>query len=140
VDSLPLVEEGLGGGVRICTGGKTHDPKLTSPQGGREPGKGRVDAPASNMVPTMLGCRRKGRADRHYTAAEQIISVARSPVEWRHSPLPPPPAAGGADSVKAVAINISMWGWRRKASPTQAVVVGAEAAGEITAAGPDVAV
>jgi len=55
---------------------------------------------------------------------------------------PPPPALGEVQiAVKAVALNhIDVWGWRGMAFAKRKLplVVGAEAAGEIAAAGPDV--
>jgi alcohol dehydrogenase len=57
-------------------------------------------------------------------------------------PPPPPPAGEVQIRVKAVALNhIDVWGWRGMAFAKRKLplVVGAEAAGEITAVGPDVA-
>src|SRR5262249_57222997 len=55
---------------------------------------------------------------------------------------PPPPGAGEVQiRVKAVALNhIDVWGWRGMAFAKRKMplVVGAEAAGEIVAVGPDV--
>ena len=77
-----------------------------------------------------------------------IRRCARSP--WsptassnlRDVPPPPPPAAGEVQiRVKAVALNhIDVWGWRGMAFAKRKMplVVGAEAAGEIAAVGPDV--
>src|SRR5713226_5088045 len=57
-------------------------------------------------------------------------------------PAPPPPGAGQVQiRVKAVALNhIDVWGWRGMAFAKRKLplVVGAEAAGEIAAIGPDV--
>src|SRR5258708_2346161 len=73
-----------------------------------------------------------------------LTLVADRRLELAELPLPPPPPAGeGQIRVKAVVLNhIDVWGWRGMAFAKRKLplVVGAEAAGEVTAAGPDVAV
>ncbi len=71
-----------------------------------------------------------------------LILVADRQIELRNIPPPPPPAAGEVQiRVKAVALNhIDVWGWRGMAfaKRTLPLAVGAEAAGEIAAVGPEV--
>ena len=68
--------------------------------------------------------------------------VADRKLELAESPAPPPPGPGEVQiSVKAVALNhIDLWGFRGMAFAKRKMplVVGAEAAGEIAAVGPDV--
>ena len=68
--------------------------------------------------------------------------IADRKLELAELPAPPPPAAGEVQiRVRAVALNhIDVWGWRGMAFAKRKLplVVGAEAAGEIAAAGPGV--
>ena len=72
-----------------------------------------------------------------------LTVVADRRLELIEAPPPPPPGTGEVQiRVKAVALNhIDVWGWRGMAFAKRKLplVVGAEAAGEIVAAGPDVA-
>ncbi len=72
-----------------------------------------------------------------------LTLVADRKLELAERPAPPPPGPGEAQvRIKAVALNhIDVWGWRGMAFAKRAypLVVGAEAAGEIAATGPDVA-
>jgi alcohol dehydrogenase len=72
-----------------------------------------------------------------------LTIVADRKLELVERAPPPPPAAGEVQiRVKAVALNhIDVWGWRGMAFAKRKLplVVGAEAAGEIAAVGPDVA-
>ncbi|HXW24892.1 MAG TPA: zinc-binding dehydrogenase [Xanthobacteraceae bacterium] len=72
-----------------------------------------------------------------------LTLVADRKLELAEVPAPPPPAAGEVQiRVRAVALNhIDVWGWRGMAFVKRKLplVVGAEAAGEIAAIGPDVA-
>lgn len=72
-----------------------------------------------------------------------LTLVADRKIELVELPPPPPPGAAQVQvRVKAVALNhIDVWGWRGMAFAKRAypLVVGAEAAGEIAAVGPDVA-
>jgi alcohol dehydrogenase len=72
-----------------------------------------------------------------------LTIVADRKLELVELEPPPPPAAGEVQiRVKAVALNhIDVWGWRGMAFAKRKLplVVGAEAAGEIAAVGPDVA-
>jgi alcohol dehydrogenase len=72
-----------------------------------------------------------------------LTLVADRNIELREVDPPPPPAAGEVQIVvKAVALNhIDLWGFRGMAFAKRMMplVVGAEASGEIVAAGPDVA-
>jgi alcohol dehydrogenase len=71
-----------------------------------------------------------------------LTLVADRKLEIAELPPPPPPAAGEVQiRVRAVALNhIDVWGWRGMAFAKRKMplVVGAEAAGEIVAIGPDV--
>jgi alcohol dehydrogenase len=71
-----------------------------------------------------------------------LTLVSDRKLELRDVPPPPPPGTGEVQiRVKAVALNhIDVWGWRGMAFAKRQLplVVGAEAAGEITAVGPDV--
>ena len=71
-----------------------------------------------------------------------LTLVADRKLELVEAPPPPPPAAGEVQiRVRALALNhIDVWGWRGMAFAKRKLplVVGAEAAGEIAAAGPDV--
>jgi alcohol dehydrogenase len=72
-----------------------------------------------------------------------LTLVADRKLEIAELPTPPPPAAGEVQiRVRAMALNhIDVWGWRGMAFVRRKLplVVGAEAAGEIVAVGPDVA-
>ena len=72
-----------------------------------------------------------------------LTLVADRKLELTDLPAPPAPAAGEVQiRVRAVALNhIDVWGWRGMAFAKRKLplVVGAEAAGEIAAVGPDVA-
>jgi alcohol dehydrogenase len=72
-----------------------------------------------------------------------LTLVADRKLEIAELPPPPPPAPGEVQiRVRAVALNhIDVWGWRGMAFAKRKMplVVGAEAAGEIVALGPDVA-
>jgi alcohol dehydrogenase len=72
-----------------------------------------------------------------------LTLVADRKLELAELPPPSPPGAGEVQiGVKAVALNhIDVWGWRGMAfaKRTLPLIVGAEAAGEIAAVGPDVA-
>jgi alcohol dehydrogenase len=71
-----------------------------------------------------------------------LTLVADRKLELVEAPAPPPPAPGEVQiRVRAVALNhIDVWGWRGMAFAKRKLplVVGAEAAGEIAAVGPDV--
>jgi alcohol dehydrogenase len=71
-----------------------------------------------------------------------LTLVADRKLEVAELPPPPPPAAGEVQiRVRAVALNhIDVWGWRGMAFAKRKMplVIGAEAAGEIVAIGPDV--
>ena len=71
-----------------------------------------------------------------------LTLLADRKLELREVAPPPPPAAGEVQiRVKAVALNhIDVWGWRGMAfaKRTLPLIVGAEAAGEVAAVGPDV--
>jgi len=71
-----------------------------------------------------------------------LTIVADRKLELVEVAPPPPPAAGEVQiRIRAVALNhIDVWGWRGMAFAKRKLplVVGAEAAGEITAIGPDV--
>ena len=71
-----------------------------------------------------------------------LTLIADRKLELAELPAPPPPAAGEVQiRVRAVALNhIDVWGWRGMAFAKRKLplVVGAEAAGEIAAVGPDV--
>jgi alcohol dehydrogenase len=71
-----------------------------------------------------------------------LTLVADRKLEVAELPPPPPPGAGEVQiRVRAVALNhIDVWGWRGMAFAKRKMplVVGAEAAGEIAAVGPDV--
>jgi alcohol dehydrogenase len=71
-----------------------------------------------------------------------LTLVADRKLELADMPAPPPPAAGEVQiRVKAVALNhLDLWGFRGMAFVKRKLplVVGAEAAGEIAAVGPDV--
>ena len=71
-----------------------------------------------------------------------LTIVADRKLELVELAPPPPPAAGEVQiRVKAVALNhIDVWGWRGMAFAKRKLplVVGAEAAGEVTAVGPEV--
>jgi len=73
-----------------------------------------------------------------------LTLIADRQLELADVPAPPPPAAGEVQiRVRAVALNhIDVWGWRGMAFAKRKLplVVGAEAAGEIAAVGPDVTV
>jgi alcohol dehydrogenase len=75
-------------------------------------------------------------------AVRALTIVADRKLELTELPPPPPPGAGEVQiRVKAVALNhIDVWGWRGMAFAKRKLplVVGAEAAGEIVAVGPDV--
>ena len=70
-----------------------------------------------------------------------LVVVADRKLELVEHPPPPPPGAGEVQiRVKAVALNhIDVWGWRGMAFAKRKLplVIGAEAAGEIVAVGPD---
>jgi alcohol dehydrogenase len=72
-----------------------------------------------------------------------LTLVADRKLELAEAPAPPPPAPSEVQiRVRAVALNhIDVWGWRGMAFAKRKLplVVGAEAAGEIAAVGPDVA-
>jgi alcohol dehydrogenase len=72
-----------------------------------------------------------------------LTLVADRKLELAEAPAPPPPASGEVQiRVRAVALNhIDVWGWRGMAFAKRKLplVVGAEAAGEIAAVGPEVA-
>jgi alcohol dehydrogenase len=72
-----------------------------------------------------------------------LTLVSDRKLELAELPPPPPPGAGEVQvRVRAVALNhIDVWGWRGMAFAKRKMplVVGAEAAGEIAAVGPDVA-
>jgi alcohol dehydrogenase len=72
-----------------------------------------------------------------------LTLVADRKLEVAELPPPPPPGAGEVQiRVRAVALNhIDVWGWRGMAFAKRKMplVVGAEAAGEIAAVGPNVA-
>jgi alcohol dehydrogenase len=71
-----------------------------------------------------------------------LTLIADRKLELAELPAPPPPTAGEVQiRVRAVALNhIDVWGWRGMAFAKRKLplVVGAEAAGEIAAVGPDV--
>ena len=71
-----------------------------------------------------------------------LTLIADRKLELAELPAPPPPAAGEVQiRVRAVALNhIDVWGWRGMAFAKRKLplVVGAEASGEVAAAGPDV--
>src|SRR5947207_7521091 len=71
-----------------------------------------------------------------------LTLVADRKLELREAPPPPPPAAGEVQiRIRAVALNhIDVWGWRGMAFAKRKLplIVGAEAAGEVAAVGPDV--
>jgi alcohol dehydrogenase len=71
-----------------------------------------------------------------------LTLIADRKLELAELPAPPPPAAGEVQiRVRAVALNhIDVWGWRGMAFAKRKLplVVGAEASGEIAAAGGDV--
>jgi alcohol dehydrogenase len=71
-----------------------------------------------------------------------LTLVADRKLELVDAPPPPPPGAGEVQiRVKAIGLNhIDVWGWRGMAfaKRTLPLVVGAEAAGEVAAVGPDV--
>ena len=71
-----------------------------------------------------------------------LTLVSDRKLELRDAPHPPPPGSGEVQiQVKAVALNhIDVWGWRGMAFAKRQLplVVGAEAAGEIAAVGPDI--
>src|SRR6202521_1965246 len=71
-----------------------------------------------------------------------LTLVADRKLELQEAPPPPAPAAGEVQiRVKAVALtHIDVWGWRGMAFAKRKLplVVGAEAAGEVAAVGPDV--
>jgi alcohol dehydrogenase len=71
-----------------------------------------------------------------------LTLVADRKLELAEAPAPPPPAPGEVQiRVRAIALNhIDVWGWRGMvfAKRKLPLVVGAEAAGEIAAIGPDV--
>jgi alcohol dehydrogenase len=71
-----------------------------------------------------------------------LTLVADRKLELAEVPAPPPPSPGEVQiRVRAVALNhIDVWGWRGMAFAKRKLplVVGAEAAGEIAAVGPDV--
>jgi alcohol dehydrogenase len=71
-----------------------------------------------------------------------LTLIADRKLELADLPAPPPPAAGEVQiRVRAVALNhIDVWGWRGMAFAKRKLplAVGAEAAGEIAAVGPDV--
>jgi len=71
-----------------------------------------------------------------------LTLVSDRKLELRDAPPPPPPGPGEVQiRVKAVALNhIDVWGWRGMAFAKRQLplVVGAEAAGEIAAVGPDI--
>src|SRR5580692_4220430 len=71
-----------------------------------------------------------------------LTLVADRKLELAEAPAPPPPAPGEVQiRVRAVALNhIDVWGWRGMAFAKRKLplVVGAEAAGEVVAVGPDV--
>src|SRR4051812_3259656 len=71
-----------------------------------------------------------------------LTLVADRKLELLDLPAPPPPAAGEVQvRIKAVALNhIDLWGFRGMAFAKRKLplVVGAEAAGEVAAVGPDV--
>jgi alcohol dehydrogenase len=71
-----------------------------------------------------------------------LTLVADRTLALAEAPAPPPPAPGEVQiRVRALALNhIDVWGWRGMAfaKRTLPLVVGAEAAGEIAAVGPDV--
>jgi alcohol dehydrogenase len=72
-----------------------------------------------------------------------LTLIADRKLELTDAPAPPMPVAGEVQiRVRAVALNhIDVWGWRGMAFAKRKLplVVGAEAAGEIAAVGPDVA-
>ena len=72
-----------------------------------------------------------------------LTLVADRKIELVGAPTPSPPAAGEVQiAIKAIGLNhIDVWGWRGMAFAKRKLplVVGAEAAGEIAALGPDVA-
>jgi alcohol dehydrogenase len=72
-----------------------------------------------------------------------LTLIADRQLELAELPAPPPPGPGEVQiRVRAVALNhIDVWGWRGMAFVRRKLplVVGAEAAGEIAAVGPDVA-
>jgi len=72
-----------------------------------------------------------------------LTLVVDRKLELAEAPAPPPPAPGEVQiRVRAVALNhIDVWGWRGMAFAKRKLplVVGAEAAGEIAAVGPEVA-
>jgi alcohol dehydrogenase len=71
-----------------------------------------------------------------------LTLIADRKLELAELPAPPPPASGEVQiRVRAVALNhIDVWSWRGMAFAKRKLplVVGAEASGEIAAAGPDV--
>ena len=71
-----------------------------------------------------------------------LTLVADRKLELVDAPPPPPPGAGEVQiRVKAIGLNhIDVWGWRGMAFAKRKLplVVGAEAAGEVAAVGPDV--
>jgi alcohol dehydrogenase len=71
-----------------------------------------------------------------------LMLVGDRKLELREVAAPPPPAAGEVQiGIKAIGLNhIDVWGWRGMAFAKRKLplVVGAEAAGEIRAVGPDI--
>jgi alcohol dehydrogenase len=71
-----------------------------------------------------------------------LTLVADRKLELQETPPPPAPAAGEVQiRIRAVALNhIDVWGWRGMAFAKRKLplIVGAEAAGEVAAVGPDV--
>src|SRR5580692_2398780 len=135
---------------------------MSSPTSRAPPGSAtRSPTPSASAVRTsrwswpgsrcdLLSLRRQARA--HILTSSTLTNlpnsmraltiVADRRLELVELAPPPPPAAGEVQiRVRAVALNhIDVWGWRGMAFAKRKLplVVGAEAAGEITAIGPDV--
>jgi alcohol dehydrogenase len=92
-------------------------------------------------IATASGEQRRAPTPEHSMRA--LTLVADRKIELLQAAPPPAPAAGEAQiAIKAIGLNhIDVWGWRGMAFAKRKLplVVGAEAAGEIVAIGPDVA-
>jgi alcohol dehydrogenase len=97
----------------------------------------------SGEAASAIGERAGASRDPAAASMRALMLVADRKIELRDIAAPPAPGAGEVQiRIKAIGLNhIDVWGWRGMAfaKRTLPLIVGVEAAGEISAVGPDVA-